>query len=62
MGLRSDGADTHAVNLLMKLDDNAYAWQSVGRSVADEPRPDTDEIILKRADYAESGEVVRAVS
>jgi uncharacterized protein (TIGR02246 family) len=49
VGLRPNGADTHAVNLLTKLDDNAYAWQSVGRSVADEPRPDTDEIILKRA-------------
>jgi len=50
VGLQSDGADTHAVNLLTKLDDNAYAWQSVGRNVAGQALPDTDEVILRRSD------------
>ncbi len=49
VGLRPDGADTHAINLLTKLDDDAYAWRSVGRNVAGQPRPDTDEIVLKRS-------------
>ncbi len=48
IGLLASGAETHAVNLLTKLDDNAYSWQSVRRSVDGEPRPDTDEVILKR--------------
>jgi uncharacterized protein (TIGR02246 family) len=54
-GLRTDGAETHAVNLLTKLDENAYAWQSVGRSVAGQALPDTDEIILRRVEPAKSG-------
>lgn len=47
-GLRIDGAETHAVNLITKLDENAYAWQSIGRSVAGMPLPNTDEVVIKR--------------
>jgi uncharacterized protein (TIGR02246 family) len=47
-GLRTDGAETHAVNLFTKLDENAYAWQSIRRSVAGMPLPDSDEIVMKR--------------
>ena len=31
-GVTGDGAPTTAVNLLTRLDDNAYAWQSVQRT------------------------------
>lgn len=49
VGLSADGADTRAVNVLTKLDENAYAWQSMGRSVAGAPLSDLDEIIFRRA-------------
>lgn len=49
VGLNAEGIDTRAVNVLTKLDKNAYAWQSVGRSVGGTPLPDVDEIIFKRA-------------
>jgi uncharacterized protein (TIGR02246 family) len=48
IGQTANGADTHAINLLTKLDDNAYSWQSLGRSAAGQALPDTGEIILKR--------------
>jgi len=46
--LLPDGVESQAVNVLKRLDDNAYAWQSVDRSVAGSPQPNTDEVILKR--------------
>jgi len=48
VGLNAEGIDTRAVNVLTKLDNNAYAWQSVGRSVGGTPLPDVDEIVFKR--------------
>jgi uncharacterized protein (TIGR02246 family) len=42
------GGESRAVNLLKRLDDNAYAWKSIDRSVAGSPQPNTDEVILKR--------------
>jgi hypothetical protein len=47
-GTTGDGTSTTAVNLLTRLDDNAYAWQSVERTADGQPLPDTDEVILKR--------------
>jgi uncharacterized protein (TIGR02246 family) len=47
-GVTGDGTSTTAVNLLTRLDDNAYAWQSVQRTVGGAALPDTDEIVLKR--------------
>jgi uncharacterized protein (TIGR02246 family) len=47
-GMLPDGTETHAVNLLSKLDENAYSWQSVQRSVGLESLPNTGEVILKR--------------
>ena len=47
-GVTGDGSVTAAVNVLTRLDDNAYAWQSVQRSVAGQSLPDSDEIVLKR--------------
>lgn len=47
-GMLPDGTETHAVNLLSKLDENAYSWKSVQRSIGLESLPDTGEVILKR--------------
>jgi hypothetical protein len=37
------------VNLLTRLDDNAYTWQSIKRAASGAPLPDTEEIIFRRA-------------
>ena len=47
-GVTGDGTPTTSVNLLMRLDDNAYVWQSVQRKAGDVALPDTDEVVLKR--------------
>lgn len=47
-GTLGDGTPTTAVNLLTRLDDNAYVWQSVQRTAGGQSLPDTDEIVLKR--------------
>ncbi|MBL9164302.1 MAG: SgcJ/EcaC family oxidoreductase [Planctomycetaceae bacterium] len=47
-GVTVDGAATSAVNQLRRLDDNAYVWQSVDRSVNAIPLPDSDEVIMRR--------------
>jgi uncharacterized protein (TIGR02246 family) len=49
-GITPDGVTTHAMNLFTKLDDNAFSWQSVDRTVAGQSRPNTDEIIFKRSE------------
>ncbi len=47
-GTRADGQTATAVNLLNRLDDNAYAWKSIQRIMGSESLPDTDEVIYKR--------------
>lgn len=47
-GVTGDGTPTVAVNLLKKLDDDAYVWQSVQRSAGGTPLADTDEVVIKR--------------
>jgi uncharacterized protein (TIGR02246 family) len=47
-GVTGDGTLTTATNLLTKLDENAYVWQSVNRAAGGQPLPDTDEVVLKR--------------
>ena len=48
-GTTGDGTTTSAVNLLTKLDNNAYVWQSVNRTAGGQSLPDTDEVILRRS-------------
>ena len=48
LGVQPDGTETHAVNLFRKLDDNAFSWQSIQRSIGDRRLPDTPEVILRR--------------
>lgn len=47
-GVTGDGTPTASVNLLKRLDDNAYVWKSVWRTIGDIAIPDTDEVVLKR--------------
>ena len=47
-GVTGDGMPTVAVNLLTRLDDNAYVWQSIRRTLGGTALPDTDEVVLKR--------------
>lgn len=47
-GVTGDGTTTTAVNLLTRLDDNAYVWQSVQRTADGVALPDTGEVVLKR--------------
>jgi uncharacterized protein (TIGR02246 family) len=49
-GTTGDGIPTAAVNVLRRLDENAYAWQSVQRSLGGVALQDTDEIIIKRSE------------
>jgi uncharacterized protein (TIGR02246 family) len=54
-GVLGDGTSTTATNLLTRLDDNAYAWQSINRTVGNVGLPDLDEVVMKRS--AESTEI-----
>lgn len=47
-GVTVDGATTSAVNRLQRLDDNAYVWQSIDRSLNAISLPDSDEVIVRR--------------
>jgi uncharacterized protein (TIGR02246 family) len=47
-GTLGDGTRTSAINVLTRLDDNAYTWQSVQRTAGSMTLPDTDEVVLKR--------------
>ena len=47
-GTTGSGVGTSAVNILTRLDDNAYTWQSVQRSAGGQSLPDTGEVVLKR--------------
>jgi uncharacterized protein (TIGR02246 family) len=48
IGVLADGTSTRAVNLLTRIDDNAYAWQSTDRMAGQVALADIDEIVLKR--------------
>ncbi|QDT00863.1 YybH family protein [Adhaeretor mobilis] len=47
-GMTGDGMSTSSTNILKRLDDKAYVWQSVDRTMGGVAYPDTDEVILKR--------------
>ncbi|MFG0262667.1 MAG: YybH family protein [Novipirellula sp. JB048] len=48
-GVTGDGVPTSAVNQLRRLDDNAYVWQSIDRTVGGMPLADSDEVVIKRS-------------
>ena len=47
-GMSGDGVPTSSVNLLKRLDDDAYVWQSVDRTVGGVAIGDTNEVVIKR--------------
>lgn len=47
-GATGESVSTTAVNMLKRLDDNAYSWQSVNRTVGDVRLPDSDEVVIRR--------------
>jgi hypothetical protein len=47
-GVTGEGVNTAALNLLTRIDDNAYTWQSVQRTAGETQLPDTDEVVFKR--------------
>ena len=47
-GTTGAGIPTSAVNLLKRLDGDAYVWQSVQRTLGQASLPDTAEIVIKR--------------
>ncbi len=47
-GMTADATHTTAVTTFTKLDDDAFAWQSLSRTVGGVPLPDSDEIVLRR--------------
>lgn len=47
-GTTGQSLSTTAVNLLKRLDDNAYVWQSMDRTLGDVSLPDTDEVVIRR--------------
>jgi uncharacterized protein (TIGR02246 family) len=47
-GMLADGTPTTAVTTFTKLDENAFAWQSLSRTAGGMALPDTEEIVLKR--------------
>ena len=47
-GVTGDGKVTSAVNLLKRLDDNAYVWQSIRDTIEGNSLSDTGEVVVKR--------------
>lgn len=47
-GVTGEGVGTTAVNTLERLDDDAYAWQSVERTAGGQSLADSEQIIIKR--------------
>ena len=48
LGTTGDGLPTSSINQFRKLDDNAYVWQAIHRSVGGKSLPDTHEVVWKR--------------
>lgn len=49
-GVAGDGTMTTSINVLTRLDDNAYSWKSIERTAGDVALPDSDEVVVKRQD------------
>ncbi|QDT66783.1 YybH family protein [Calycomorphotria hydatis] len=47
-GVTGDGSPTSAINYLMRLDDNAYAWKSTDRVLGGAALSDTEDLVIKR--------------
>ena len=47
-GMTADGTPTQAVNVLSRIDDRAFSWQSIDRAAGGVALADTEEVLLKR--------------
>jgi uncharacterized protein (TIGR02246 family) len=47
-GTLPDGGKSSAVNIITRVDDNSFTWQSVGRDVDGEVLPNVDEVLIVR--------------
>jgi uncharacterized protein (TIGR02246 family) len=47
-GTMPDGGKAAAVNIITKLDDNSFSWQSVNRQAGGELLPNVDEVVVVR--------------
>jgi uncharacterized protein (TIGR02246 family) len=52
VGTLSDGSHTRAVNFVKRSGDDAFTWQSVERTLEDEPQPDIPPVTVKRVAQA----------
>jgi uncharacterized protein (TIGR02246 family) len=48
VGTLPDGGKSSAVNIMKKIDNNSFTWQSVERSVDGDPLPDVNEVLIVR--------------
>jgi hypothetical protein len=53
-GATADGVPSTAVNVLYHADDNVISWQSVNRTLGNQPLPDTKEIVFEREEIQSS--------
>jgi hypothetical protein len=49
VGTLADGSHTRAINFLKRSGNDAFTWQSVERTLGDEPQPDVAPVTVKRA-------------
>jgi uncharacterized protein (TIGR02246 family) len=47
-GVLPDGRKTSAVNIIKRIDDDSFTWQSVQRDVGGDVLPDVDEVLIVR--------------
>lgn len=52
-GTLPDGSKTSSVNMITRVDDNTFTWQSVNREVGGELLPNVDEVVVVRQAAAE---------
>jgi hypothetical protein len=46
--LMPDGSTSSAVNIITRVDDDSFTWQSVQREVNDDILPNLDEVLVVR--------------
>jgi len=51
-GTTSDGSKSSAVNIITKVDDNSFTWQSIDRLAGGELLPNVDEVVIVRQEAA----------
>jgi hypothetical protein len=52
-GTLPDGSKSSSVNIITRLDDNTFTWQSINRQAAGELLPNVDEVVVARHAEAE---------